>query len=247
MRLPWREQFPHVFTHSAWQSTNGKPALPDHSGYFPAKERKDAGAALKICDDLGVEGVLEEIYDTCFMPGNQPPPIVIAPALAPHESNNALAITYAQWLAHEMGWDVNIDVYRSKTVSRDFVTSGWFRLINEPEYYGEIHEGRRYVIADDVCTMGGTLNSLRSFIESKGATVTCMTTLATGNGQHMQISLEEDTFNRLTKAMNGELADIIYKELGYEVACLTEPEGNFLLRCPSIDALRAGIDGARNA
>ena len=244
VRAPWPPNFPPVYVHTAWEAPDAAgSALPDHSSYWPAKKRRDFQAALKVCHDLVREDALNLVFDACQ--GNPPSPIVAVPALSLFETQNALAIGYGKWLANEMGWEVSETTFQGKVVNRDFTTDGWFRLVQQPEFYGEIEPGRRYILADDVCTMGGTLASLRGFIYSKGGEVTCTTALASKNGSHVPISLAEDTLARLTDAHGGELAAICQMELGYEVACLTEAEGQFLLRCPSIDALRAGIDGAR--
>ena len=94
--------------------------------------------------------------------------------------------------------------------------------------------------------MGGTLASLRGYIETNGGKVLGMTVLGSGSGQNVQISLVRDTFERLTTAWGGELFEAYPTEVGHALECITEPEGQFLLRCPSHDHFRAGIDGARN-
>jgi hypothetical protein len=73
-----------------------------------------------------------------------------------------------------------------------------------------------------------------------------MTTLATGDGTHGTIALEDDTLYKLHQHCAGQLADACAKELGYGVRCLTEAEGQFLLRCSSLDGFRAGVHGARD-
>lgn len=245
MRLPWPKTFPPLFTHMAWNPDNPDvDGLGDHALYSAAKRRRNLRAALRICDDVTKTATLDEIYDACQGPDDKP--IVVAPAPSLETTQNALAIGYGRWLANEMGWDVCATIFQLKTVSRDYVKDPWFRLANEPEFYGRIERGRRYVIADDVCTMGGTITSLRGFIESQGGCVTCMTTLASREGSHAQISLARGTLSRLTALYDGRFNEAFRRELGYEPECLTEREGRFLLRCPSLDAFREGLDGARN-
>jgi hypothetical protein len=95
--------------------------------------------------------------------------------------------------------------------------------------------------------MGGTLASLRGFIEGKGGRVIGMTTLASFGGACVPIALAESTLSGLNAALDGQLPELCRVEVGHDVSCLTEPEGNFLLgRCTSYDQFRAGIDGARN-
>jgi hypothetical protein len=242
MRIPWSAGFPPVFARAAWDGTG---ALRDHPSYWRAKKRRDAEAALRVCGDLGREEVLENLYDLSVATG-EPVPVVAAPAMTPDESQNYLAIGYARWLSHELGWEVSRDIFQAKTLSRDFSTDGWFRLAHDPEFYGLVHEGRRYVLADDVCTMGGTLASLRGFIESKGGRVIGVTVLANYDGRHVPISLADSTRNGLFIRLGEDFRSACAEELSYAPECLTEAEGRFLLRCPSVDAFRAGLDGARD-
>lgn len=243
-RRPWPRNFPPVLAHCAWEAPSGFPILPDHPKYWPAKKRRNTSAALVVCEAVAREETLEQIWDIGF--GN-PSPIIAVPALTLNETQNVLAIGYAKWLADEMGWEVARETFQAKTVSRDFNIDGWFRLVNQPAFYGKIEEGRRYIVADDVCTMGGTIAELRGYIESQGGCVICATTLATRDGNNVKISLAAETLRELNGALNGQLAKVVRTELGYDISCLTEAEGQFLLRCSSIDALRAGIDGARDA
>lgn len=235
--------FPYARTLCSW----GGPgrALGDFTGYFPAKKHRDVGAALEICEALYDEQALDDLYEFGEN-ANLGTPIVVAPALLPEESQNVLARTYAKWVANQLHWESGDGIYQLKTMNRDFISDGWFRIAHEPEFYGSVETGRAYLIADDVMTMGGTVASLRGFIESQGGTVFAITALASRNGGHAQISLAENTLSQLKSALDGELALAVSGELGYGVECLTEPEGRFLLRnCPSVDTFRTGISRAR--
>ncbi len=189
LRVPWSTGFPPIHVHARWEESGYVGAiLPDNPKYWPAKTKRDARAALAVCEEVAREAVLEALFDVCYSGPDDPSPIVVAPAAAPYETQNALAVTYARWLAHEMGWEVERNIYQAKTVSRDFVTDGWFRLVCQPAFYGEVRAGRRYVIADDVCTTGGTIASLRGFIEVNGGCEIAATALASKFGHPVPIS-----------------------------------------------------------
>jgi hypothetical protein len=243
MRVRWPAHFPPVYVHTAWQGPHG--GLPDHQDYWPAKRHRDAGAAIRLCDTITKEEVLEELYDLGYSEEGSPP-IVAAPALVPHDSRNALARGYARWLASELAWEADNGVFQSRTINRGFTTNGWFRILHEPAFYGTVRAGRRYVLADDVCTMGGTLASLRGFIEARGGAVIGMTVLASYDGRHTEISLAPTTLGRLNAHLGGRLASLYEEEVGHGIECVTEQEGQFLLRCQTVNELRAGFDGARN-
>jgi hypothetical protein len=239
MRVPWQADFPKVVVNAAWEGSEQN--LPDHPAYWPAKKKRNVKAAFKLCDDVVTEENLDFLYDLAY----RLEPVVVAPALTLHETQNALARSYAVWLSGKMKWHLDEKIYQSKTINRDFNNNGWFRIVNEPEFYGEVQKDRPYLIADDVCAMGGTLASLRGYIETNGGKVLGMTVLASGSGENVQISLVGDTFTRLSSKWGGELGEACCKELGHGLESITEPEGRFLLRCPSYEHFRAGIDGAR--
>jgi hypothetical protein len=247
MRVPWSPGFPPVYVHVRWSSYGDEPCLRDHSAYHLAKKRNNPKAALSICDSLCQEPVLLSMYDD-FMPrAGDRTPLIVSPTKTIHESQNALARSYARWLAKELGWAADGKIFQSRTVDRDFSENSWFRLVNQPHFFGQVEINRPYVLVDDVCGMGGTLACLRGFIESKGGRVIGMSALASNfGGNCVPIALADHTLARLNGAMDGHLPGLVAKELGYEVACLTEAEGRFLQRCSSYDEFREGIDGARD-
>ncbi|KQP51139.1 hypothetical protein ASF41_13210 [Methylobacterium sp. Leaf111] len=222
------------------------PELASHPGYWAAKKRGDAQAAIRICEDMFRDPVLDEIQDAAHDAADREKPIVVAPSLTPDESSNALSRGYGRWLAEEMGWPFDRSIHQRRTMSRDFNKDMWYRIGHEPEFDGIVQAGRRYVIADDVCTGGGTVAALRGFIEGQGAEVCCITALAAGDGGHPLISLAPETLSGLNEACAGALANVFLAEVGHGIECVTEQEGRFLLRCASVDAFRARIHGARH-
>jgi hypothetical protein len=241
VRTPWPDGFPLVYVHCGWHGT-AAVRLGDHPRYIAAKKKRDTTAARQVVHDLVSDDVADEVFDACrgYMGG--PKPVVVAPSLSLDESQNVLAIGYGHWLAAEMGWELERRIFQSRTAGRDFVTDGWYRLVQQPAYYGAVQAERDYVVADDVCTMGGTMASLRGFIESKGGRVICMTALASGGGHHVEIALAGPTKSGLYGAHDGQLDQILRTELGYGLDCLTEPEGQFVLRCQTLDRFREGIE-----
>lgn len=247
MRVPWTTVHPYVLVHCAWHDPAGQtPELASHARYWQAKKHGNAEAAIEVCEDMFMDPVLDDIQDAALSATDREKPIVVAPSLTPDESANALSRGYGRWLANEMGWPFERGIRQVRTMSRDFNRDMWYRIGHEPEFDGAVQAGRRYVIADDVCTGGGTVAALRGFIEGRGAEVCCITALAAGDGGHPRISLAPDTLTRLNAACAGALANVFLAEVGHGLECVTEQEGRFLLRCPSVDAFRAGLHGARH-
>lgn len=119
IRTPWPDAFPPVFVHCGWRE-EAAVRLGDHTRYWAAKKRRNADAALAVCRDLCREDVWDAVFDACD--GTALRPVVVAPALSLDESQNALAIGYGRWLAAEMGWEVDREIFQSRCVGRDFVT-----------------------------------------------------------------------------------------------------------------------------
>jgi hypothetical protein len=79
MRALWSPGFPPVYVHAAWDSPIANVAvLPDNPLYWPAKKKRDSGAALELCDRIAQEGTLEALWDTCHTADDRPPLVVAA-------------------------------------------------------------------------------------------------------------------------------------------------------------------------
>src|SRR5690606_25083940 len=84
------------------------------------------------------------------------------------------------------------------------------------------------IIADDNCTLGGTIAALRSHIVRNGGTVVGVTTLSTTQGANFRLPVAPDTLDMLLSTFSGEISGLWKEEIGHEIQCLTEPEGLFL-------------------
>jgi hypothetical protein len=215
-----------------------------HWCYNLAKNYGDEKRALLLCDKLHDEEALGRIYDATF--GIEPLPIVVAPARPLGATNNALGRTFARYVAQELGFDVENSIHQTNAVKRDSIRSPFFRLSQSPTFGGSVVVGANYVLADDVFTLGGTLACLRGYIENSGGRVVGMTALAEREGKDVQISLANDTLDRLSTAHHGALAALLQQRAGFALDCLTEPEGRYLLEQPTLDGIRTGFDRAED-
>lgn len=243
MRAPWPDKFPPVFIHAHWSSTDSPhgPFLEEHRCYDAAKRQGSTLAAIQIIDDLFQETVIDRIVD-CF---RDMEPIVVAPSVRPEESRNALAVSYAQWLASELELEVCTTIFQNRDVKRDKMNF-WYRIVNQPSFYGDVPAGRDFIVVDDVFTLGGTLAGLRGFIEGNDSHVICMSAIAHRSGTHVEIALDNRTLSALSSRYGAGLDELLREELGYETDYLTLPEAQGLLRSASLDDIRAAVDGARD-
>lgn len=244
-RVPWPSNFPDAFVNVPWASADKRIAtLKSHPLYNAAKGQRNIEAAITIVDDLhNLESVLS-LADYVEQQGGKPK--IIAPSCQPGDSNNALAVGYAQWLSHELDWDVDTEVFQQKTVSRD-LSPNWRRIANRCDFYGEIDKSASYVIVDDVITTGGTLADLRSFIERKGGRVIAMSAIALGDGRPRRIRLGDDTRADLERFYGNDLGSFCHKNLGFSYDCLTDAEGRAILGCSGYVDLGKKILRARHA
>jgi hypothetical protein len=239
MRHPWPAELPPLKPHTSYAT------LKAHPRYEDAKRRGDADQAVNLCYELYNEQVM--LWLDASFNDREPPVIVVAPSLPPGETNNALARSYALWLASQLGGEYAEDIIQSNAaVKRDLITSTYARLVQEQLYEGPVLAGRDYILADDMCTSGGTLASLHGFVRDGGGCVVCATSIANGSGDQVPLAIEPDTLEDILTAFGGHLAEVVVEELGYEVACLTEAEARFLLDRASVDAIRKGIAAARS-
>jgi len=206
-----------------------------------AKDKRDLDAADQIVREFVNMDYLDDIFGLCY----EKEPLIVAPVSDPDASKNALAATFAGFLATELEFELESEILQAGSTGRDATRDNWYRLTHEASFSGSVKTGRNYIIADDVFTLGGTLASLRGFILNQGANVICMTSLAGTPMGKNRISLAGGTLLRLNKALNGELPKLVRQELGYEVDCLTEREAQYLLGCETEEEFRAGIASGR--
>jgi hypothetical protein len=244
-RVPWPKDFPDVFVNVPWKSGDAKAAsLSSHALYQPAKGQRDVDAAISLIDDLVTKQCLMNLFD--FVDGKAGKPKIVAPSCQPGDSNNALAISYAQWLGHECDWEVETEIFQDKTIARD-KSRVWTRIANRCSFRGEIDKAAAYVIVDDVITTGGTLADLRSFIHRKGGTVIAMSAIASRDGRPQRIRLGDDTRADLERFYGNDLAGFCHKNLGFSHDCLTDSEGQALRGCSGYVDLRKKLLRGRDA
>jgi hypothetical protein len=232
-----------VFIHTHWtQNRNlSSRGLAEHPDYVPAKEHADIDAAKRVINDIVDEITIDRIVDA--VDGRES--FVLAPLALPSETNNILPVAYTVFLARELDFTICKNIHQKKNISRDR-RGFWERVIMNPEFYGPVHAGKNYVIADDVFTIGGTIAGLRSYIENNGGNVLCATALAHPSGENVDIAPKPSTLAKLRHQHGEPLDSLLRKELGYGLECITEPEAYRFLQCPRTDDIGKGIRRAQN-
>jgi len=152
---------------------------------------------------------------------------------------NKIPMTLAHYYAAATGGEVAEDIVQA---SRAYHTGmrPLERLVARPGFDGPVEPGRRYVLVDDVTTMGNTLAELAHHIQEGGGEVAGIVTLANAGRT-------EDIVARpaRTRSLEKNLGESVRQELGIEPGALTASETEYLLGIRDADALRNSVAKAR--
>ncbi len=201
--------------------------LKRHPDYRAAKAG-DIQAAIRIVLDLVTpEAIaaarLQYGEDVVYLP-------VMAQEMAGHNQiPNALAMHYAAKAGGVKGSGI-FQMNKTFHAGADAME----RLIARAEFAGDVVRGKRYVLVDDVSTMGCTLADLASYIQENGGIV-AGTVLLTNASRTGRMNAIIRTINRL----GGRHGQQPIKELfGIEPDALTCDESQYLIGFRTTDELR---------
>ena len=142
---------------------------------------------------------------------------------------NTLPIQYAAQLAVQLEGQIDNEIIQKARVGRTKLTN-FPRFLCQPSFGGVVRPDVVYILVDDVVTTGGTLAALRSYIVANGGTVAAITVLAHGSGQDRGLALTADRWQELQNLFGAELGSFWEREIGHDARCLTDAEGQILVR-----------------
>ena len=209
----WTSGFPKVMVHT----TTSK--MKKAAGYEAAKHG-NYDAAVNLVGELCKEDRIRRLVETY-------PDAIVVPVISDKAGANQIPKAYADLLGKH-GMMVSDSIKVSKKAPHTG-KSELERLLSRNTYSGKVESGKQYLIVDDVVTNGGTINSLRHYIESHGGKVVAVSTLTSGKGS-TQISSTKDTIKRVLdkhgeKRINAFLRSI---GIGYGIRSLTNREANYI-------------------
>jgi orotate phosphoribosyltransferase len=114
------------------------------------------------------------------------------------------------------------------------------RLALRPEFDGDVQSGKRYVLVDDVTSLGGTLAELGHYIQSKGGIVEGIFVLVNA-GRSKSFSPDKQTLKILEERYSNELIEIF----GIKASALTANEARCLVGFRSVDEIRNRLTKAK--
>jgi hypothetical protein len=234
-RYPWGD-FPDVLRNGDLGTLKREPE------YLAAKAG-DEEAAFNLADRLICPDFVEAVRKL----GAQHAHPVLLPVLAEESfGNNRIPLAFAENLSEQLGWDTETLVFQ---VTRSYRTGSGadHRLVIQPEFDGAINRDAGYILVDDTLTMGGTLASLRGYIQShEGTVLGAAVGVAHEGALHLPIrgSMLQSIFSKHGQQATQAFAK---EQWGYGIECLTQAEAGHIRKAISLDTLRDRFAQARDA
>ncbi|MDE3996567.1 hypothetical protein NUS56_11830, partial [Glaesserella parasuis] len=215
MRSNWSDDFPDtVIDRKLGEATS-------HPLYELAK-RGGIDAAYHLAKDLVSDEAIDKLRK--IIAGRN---VIIVPVHAEEAvGRNMIPVATATVLAKKLNVKVDLSIVQATKVSRT-AGDGWHRLIYSPAFDGEYPKGQLAIILDDTQTQGGTLASLKGYIEQQNGKVVGAYAL-TGKQYSVQLRLSKETLNQLREKY-GSIEHWWTEEFGYDFSKLTEWEARFIL------------------
>ena len=230
-RAPWK-QFPKVVR-------NGDLGSLQHEPEYDAAKAGDKEAALNLVDRLFDDTTAEAIRDLI----GDARPLVLPVISSEANGNNWIPLAFAEVLADRLDLDVEVGITQREKIKRTGTGSD-YRLAFNPTFIGNVKEGQPYLIVDDTLTMGGTIASLRGYIENRGGHVVGASVMTAHEGA-LDLAVKPKLLSAIDEK-HGRSMNLYWQEtFGYGIDKLTQGEAGHLRSAASVDAIRKRITTAR--
>ena len=231
-RAPWGE-FPPVVSNGDLGGLKNEPE-------YEAAKAGDRDAALQLADRLMTDDAVAQVAK--LLAGKK---AKIVPVLAAEEAGrNKIPLMAAEVLADRLGLEVEYDIVQTHKVGRTNQGAD-HRLAFNPSFSGEVEAGERYLVVDDTLTMGGTVASLRGYIENRGGHVVGGMVMTAHPGA-LDIKVKQKMLHSIERKHGATMDEYWKQEFGYGIDQLTQGEAGHLKAAQSVDAIRDRITAARN-
>ena len=232
-RAPWGD-FPRLIRNGPLGALQKEPE-------YVAAKGGDTLAAVDLVERLLTPEMVDEVRAVI---GDERPMLV--PVLAVEEAgNNKIPLAMAEALADRLGLGVELDIVQVEKVVRTGAGSD-HRLAFNPTFSGPVKPGATYLVVDDTVTMGGTIASLRGYIENRGGKVLAAAAMTAHEGA-LDMAVKPAMLAGIANK-HGDAMNAFWKETyGYGIDHLTQGEAGHLKAAPSVDAIRTRLVEARHA
>ena len=213
--------------------------LQDEPEYQAAKAG-DKQAALGLVDRLLTDDTVQRIKEQI---GERKP--LVLPVLAVEaRGNNKIPLAMAEMLADRLGLDVELGIVQREKVGRTGAGSD-HRLAFNPSFQGDVKVGQDYLVVDDTLTMGGTIASLRGYVENHGGKVVAASVM-TAHEDVVDLAVKPKMLAGIAEKHGPMMNEFWQETFGYGIDKLTQGEAGHLKAAPTVDAIRDRITAARH-
>ena len=207
-------------------------------GYSAAKQGDTNVALNLVLTSLHAE-TLNEIS---LVIGTHQPKVL--PVLSIEETGyNKLPLALAEIISHSLDIEAEIDIIQVNKVLRTNANAD-HRLTFNPRFSGKITENQTYFIVDDTLTMGGTIASLRGYVENRGG-IAIGAMVLTAHKDALEIAIKPDMIQNIESKHGHAMNQFFEETFGYGIDKLTQGEAGHVRAAASVDNLRSRILEAR--
>lgn len=230
-RSPWGD-FPKVIRNGDLGALKNEPE-------YQAAKSGDMPAAIDLVDRLITDETVKSIKEYI---GESKPRIL--PVLAVESAgNNKIPLAMAEVLADRLGLDVELNIVQRDNVGRTD-TGADHRLAFNPTFDGNVKKGEQYLIVDDTLAMGGTVASLKGYVENRGGQVVAASVMTAHEGA-LNLPVKPGMLAAIN-SKHGPAMNQFWKDtFGYELDKLTQGEAGHLKSAKTVEQIRDRITKAR--
>ncbi|XDZ52318.1 PriCT-2 domain-containing protein [Neisseriaceae bacterium CLB008] len=231
-RTPWGD-FPPVIRNSDLGALKNEPE------YLAAKGG-DPEAAMALVSKLITEETVQEVQNLI---GDKQPYLVPVTAVEA-AGKNKIPMGMARALSAELSLPIAPDILQANKVARTGKGID-YRFAFSPNFTGDVTPGKDYLLIDDSLSVGGTLASLKGYIESQGGKVVGAAVMTAHEGA-LNIVVKQPMIDAIGRKHGTGMDEFFKRTFGYGIDKLTQGEAGHLRAAPNVDALRTRIFAARN-
>lgn len=158
------------------------------------------------------------------------------------QGTNRIPVAFAAIIGKSLDIAIDVNIVQSDRPLRS-AGDGFYRLANQPSFNGEVQTGKAHLLVDDTITQGGTLATLKGYIEQNGGRVVGIAAL-TGKQYSAKIALSNKALSTL-REKHSDLEQWWHTLFGYGFDGLTESEARYLINADDADTIRNRVLAAR--
>ena len=231
-RASWGD-FPPVIRNGDLHSSKKEPE-------YQAAKAGNTLAAINLVERLLTDDTVEKIRRQI----RDSKPLILPVLAIETAGNNKIPLAMAKVLAKRLNLAVESNIVQSERVGRTG-TDANHRLAFNPSFEGEVKTGQAYLIIDDTLLMGGTIASLRGYIENRGGRVVGVSVMDAQEGA-VDIAVKPKMLAAIENKHGPSMNQFWQENFGYGIDKLTQSEAGHLRRAASVDEIRDRLVKARH-